>query len=344
MNGKLFRGVLAAGALLTAVSVTDILAGEKPPGTVAIREWEVPYPQSRPRDPFVVSSDEVWFVGQTGDYAARFTPSTGEFTRFALPEGSGPHNIVVGGDGIPFYAGNRGAHIGRLDPATGRVDHIPVNNKGYSDPHTLVFDEKGDIWFTLQSGNAVGRLSKDDLQVSLIQMPTPSARPYGIKIDEEGTIWIAEFGTNKLGVVDPAALTVREIPLPRESARPRRLAVTSDGRIWYVDYRGGYLGRYDPKRRTFREWQLPGGTSSRPYGMAADDRDVVWLVETGSVPNRLVGFDTGAERFTSVTDIPSGGGSVRHMHYHAGSGTVWFGTDRNTIGYARVHDAGSDRE
>jgi virginiamycin B lyase len=344
MKWRLLAKVFAAGAVLTAVSAAGSGAGEPVLGTVTIREWEIPYPQSRPRDPFVAAADEVWFVGQKADYAARFTPSTGEFKRFDLPRGSGPHNIVVDSDGTPFYAGNRDAHIGRLDPATGRVDRIPVKKDGYSDPHTLVFDDGGNIWFTIQSGNAVGRLAKANFEISLIQVPTPSARPYGIKIDGEGTIWVAEFGTHKLGAINPAAMTVAEIPLPRKSARPRRLEITSDGGIWYVDYSGGFLGRYDPKRQSFREWQLPGGSGSRPYGTAVDDSDVVWVVETGSRPNRLVGFDTIAERFTSVTDIPSGGGSIRHMHYHSGSGTVWFGTDRDTIGYAQVHATGGGSE
>jgi virginiamycin B lyase len=29
--------------------------------TLQIREWEVPYPQSRPRDPFVAGTGTVWF-------------------------------------------------------------------------------------------------------------------------------------------------------------------------------------------------------------------------------------------------------------------------------------------
>ncbi len=62
----------------------------------------------------------------------------------------------------------------------------------------------------------------------------------------------------------------------------------------------------------------------------------MWLVETGVSPNLFVGFDTQSERVISVTPIPSGAGSVRHMDYHAPTGTVWFGTDRGTLGRARV--------
>ena len=106
--------------------------------------------------------------------------------------------------------------------------------------------------------------------------------------------------------------------------------------MWYVDYAGGYLGRFDPSTRRFREWMLPGGAGARPYAMAVDDRDVVWAVETGSRPNRFVGFDTKEERFLGATPIPSGGGAVRHMYFHAPTREIWFGTDANTVGRAKL--------
>jgi virginiamycin B lyase len=68
--------------------------------------------------------------------------------------------------------------------------------------------------------------------------------------------------------------------------------------------------------------------------MAIDDQDRIWFVETGPRPNRFVGFDTGTETFISETDIPSGGGSVRHMYYHQPTQSIWFGTDSNMLGRA----------
>src|ERR1041385_7786772 len=59
--------------------------------------------------------------------------------------------------------------------------------------------------------------------------------------------------------------------------------------------------------------------SALPYAMAVDDRDRLWVVETGPQPNRLVGFDPASQKFFSQTPIAeSGGVTVRHMVYHAG--------------------------
>jgi virginiamycin B lyase len=150
--------------------------------------------------------------------------------------------------------------------------------------------------------------------------------------------WIVLFGTNKLATVDPATFALREIELPRAEARPRRLVVTPDGMVWYGDYAKGMLGRYDPKTGAFREWALPSGERSLPYAMALDDRNRIWLVETGVRPNQFVGFDPASETFVATAAIPSGAGSVRHMVFDPKTRSFWFGTDVNTIGRATLAD------
>jgi virginiamycin B lyase len=325
--------------VLPSFAIATILLAAAPglaAQAVELREWPVPYADSRPRDPYVDGQGRVWFVGQVGNYVAYLEPSSGEFRRYELEERALPHNLVVADDGAVWYAGNGNGHIGRLDPATGQVRRFAMPDSAARDPHTLVFDRGGDLWFTVQGGNFVGRLDAGTGEVRLIPSATARSRPYGIVIDGQDRVWLNLFGTNKLAVIDPATMRMEEIALPRADARTRRIALTRDGAVWYVDYAGGMLGRYDPAARQFREWPLPGGTGSRPYAMAVDDQDRVWMVETGARPNRFVGFDPRTGEFFSNTPIESGGGAVRHMVFHAPTREIWFGTDTNTIGRAKV--------
>ena len=329
---------------LIAVLVTSgALAAANPPlpanAQVVMKEWPVPYPDSRPRDPYVDGQQRVWFVGQKGNYLAYLDPASGKFRRYELEAGALPHNLIVDDKGMVWYAGNGNGHIGRLDPATGKITRYPMPNPAAGDPHTLVFDQKGDIWFTVQSGNFVGRLGAATGKVDLMEVPTSNARPYGITVDSKGRPWFNEFGSDKLASVDPATLKIREYQLPDSRARGRRIAITSDDRVWYVDYSRGYLTRFDPGSGKFREWSLPGGQGSLPYAMTVDDKDRLWMVETGSQPNRLVGFDPKTEKFFGLTPIPSGAGTVRHMVFDKRSGQIWFGTDAGTIGRAQVREA-----
>ena len=327
--------------LVSIVALSVFLIAPIPAGavdaknSVDIKEWKVPF-GGHSRDPYAESSNSVWFVGQRGDYLARFDPVTGKFTRRALDDSAGPHNLIVARDGTVWYSGNLRGYIGRHDPGTGEIEKIRLPDSDARDPHTLVFDNREmHIWFTVQGGNFVGRLTIADRKVDLIPAQTGRSSPYGIIMAPDGTVWVALFGTNKLASVNPRTLKLTEHNLP-DGARPRRIDVTSDGRIYYTDYRRGFLGRFDPRTKKLEEWRMPSGHSARPYGMAVDAKDRVWFVETGPSPNTFVGFAPDQGRFHSITPIPSGAGSVRHMHYHAPTGTVWSGTDEDTVGRAVV--------
>ncbi len=304
--------------------------------TVEIQEWDVPWEDTRPRDPHVDQEGRVWFCGQKGNYIAYLDPASGDFKRYDILDGTHPHNLIVDEAGMIWYAGNRNAHIGKLDPDTGDITRYPMPEEGARDPHTLVFDQNGDIWFTVQGGNYIGKLTTKTGAVDLVEVPTSRARPYGIKVAPDNRPWVVLFGTNKIATVDPKTMELEEIELPRSETRPRRMEITSDGQIWYVDYAEGYLGRLDPESHAVKEWELPGGSGARPYGTAKDDQDRIWLVESGLDPNRFVGFDPATETFIAKEPVPSGGGTVRYMYFHPSTREIWFGADTNTIGRARI--------
>lgn len=303
---------------------------------VQIQEWQVPWEDSRPRDPYVAPDGDIWFVGQRSHYVAEFDPDTEKFRKIDLEDGAGPHTIIVGNNGTLWYAGNRANHIGKVNPETGEITRymMPEDNSA-RDPHTMAFNKNGDIWFTSQGANSVGFFDVETGEPHIIPVSTQRARPYGIIMDMDlERPWICLFGTNKLATVNPETMELTEIELPEEDSRPRRLAQTSDGMIWYGDYSRGYIGRYNPENGSFSEWPLPSGEDSRPYAVTVDDQDRIWLVESGVDPNMFVGFDTRSNKFIGSTPIESGGGTVRHMVFHEPTNSIWFGTDTNYLGRA----------
>jgi len=340
------HGIAIATSLLAIGVIAGPVSGQEQAmeDLVEIREWQVPWEDTRPRDPYLAPDGRVWFVGQRGDYAGVLDPETGEFDRIDMPEGAGPHNLIVDDEGIVWYAGNRAANIGRIDPATEEIELYPMPDPGARDPHTLEFDGDGGIAFTVQSGNFVGHFEPETGEVRLTSAPTTEGRagrssgvrPYGIKMDSDGDAWIALFNSNMLGRLDIETMELETYESPRPDARLRRLVIDSQDQVWYVDYAGGKLGRFDPETGEFKEWDNPSGDQSRPYGVAIDADDRIWFVETGVQPNKFVGFDARTEEFISTTDVPSGGGTIRHMYYDRGNNVVWFGADTNTIGRATL--------
>lgn len=298
---------------------------------VKVSEWKVPYPDSRPRDPYVDSAGRVWFCGQGDSYIAHLDPRSGSFTRYDLPDNAAPNNLIIDEQDQVWFAANTLPYIGRINASRHSIEHFEMPRGEARDPHTLAFDNVGNIWFTAQWSDQVGRLDMETSEVELFDMPAQGTRPYGIKVDARGRPWVALFGTNSLASIDPQSRRVWTFDLPDIKSRPRRLEIDRSGNIWYGDFSRGKLGRLDPDSGKIDEWPMPGGENAQPYGMALDARGNIWLAESGN-PNRLVAFDPRRKAFIHVISIPNARGSIRHMYFDDATSSIWFGEDSNYIG------------
>ena len=314
--------MLACAALLVAWQAP---VAAQQGAKVDIKEWDVQW-GGRTRDPAVAPDGKVWFVGQQGNYIAWFDPKTEQFKRFEIEDGTNPHSINVDPDGIVWYTGNRNGRIGRLDPNGGGLRTIMTGEA--TDPHTHVFDGKGNIWFTSQGANRVGRLNMKTEKVDLITPNETPSNPYGIVIDPKGNPTVMLLRTNTVAKIDPKTLAVTKLKQANEASRGRRLDVTPDGMIWYVDEARGYFGRINPDNGETKEWAVPGGPNAGPYALTKDDQGRLWFSEIRGKP-QLVGFDPKTEKYFAILPVS---GAIRHMHFHAPTKAMWFGTDANKIG------------
>lgn len=286
------------------------------PGPVQItfKEWTVPTPGQRARDPAQAPDGSIWWAGQWGNMIGRIDPATGAMKEYRLPANAMPHTVVPDAKGNIWYTGNKNATIGYLDPRTGKITEYKMPDPAAKDPHTAIFDKKGVMWFTLQNSNMLGRLDPASGAIKLVGMPTPNSKPYGIKEDAQGNLWVACNGSNCLVKVDAATMALTEVKLPIPATTVRRLDIAEDGTIWYVNSSQGRLGRYDPKTGAVKEWPSPSGPKSHPYAILVVD-GVVWYNESNQRPDALVRFDPATETFQSWP-IPSGdvhAGIIRHM-------------------------------
>ena len=328
---------IVCGLSLLAVVAGQLPAQNESAAKLDAKEFSADWlPGTRPRDAFADQKGRVWFVGQVGNYVARLDPATGSITRFDIDAGTHPHNLVVDAHGTVWFTGNANNRIVKMDPESGKITTYMIPDPTVKDPHTMTFDTKGNAWFTAQGAGVVGRFTTGTGAFKLWKLQTNS-RPYGIVLDSRGRPWFDEFGTNKIGMIDPTTLELKEFSLPEARSRPRRIAITSDDAIWYGDYVRGYLGRLDPSTGKTEEYLLPSGAGALPYGMTVDDRDRVWIAETGVFPNRLVSFDTKKRVFED--QIAIGGkepNTIRHMMFDRATRMIWFGEDRGTVTRVRV--------
>ena len=231
--------------------------------------------------------------------------------------------------------------MGRLNPETGEITVYPLPDPEAKDPHTPIVAENGDVWFTIQNSNMLGRLVPGTGDIRLTKMPRERARPYGIKEDSKGTIWIAYRGSNAVASLDPATweFTEYETPNPDPESHPggyyiRRLAIDSQDNIWYADSGRGFIGRLDPNSGEIKEWPSPSGAKSHPYAIEVID-DIIWYNESDQRPDALVRFDPQTEEFQSWA-IPSGVGIIRNMTKSPDGNLVIHQSSTNTVGLVTI--------
>jgi virginiamycin B lyase len=281
---------------------------------VEFREWVVPTPGQRSRDPIEAPDGKIWWAGQWADLVGSIDPKTNEMREYALPAGAKPHSVFHDHQGNIWYTGNGNGTMGKLDPETEEITVFKMPDPEARDPHTAIVDKTGIIWFTMQHSNRVGRLDPKTGDIRIVELPTADSRPYGIKLDASDVPWIACNGSNRLIRLDPETMAVREYPVPDKDTKIRRLAIDSSGAIWFVNSSRGRIGRLDPDTGEVKEWPSPSGPKSHPYAIAVID-DIIWYNESGVRPEPLVRFDPRGETFQSWP-IPSGGvyaGIVRHV-------------------------------
>ena len=250
---------------------------------------------------------------------------------YALPKGGGfPHDLAVDGEGIVWYTAQRDGKLGRLDPATGKVDLVPLGPnaaaRGYVNLNTATFDKRGRIWFTGQNG-IYGRLDPKTGALQVWDAPRGHG-PYGIAATPDGAVYYASLAGSHIARLDPdtGAATVIEPPTKNQGAR--RVWSDSKGMIWVSEWNSGNVSRYDPRTGAWATWRLPGD-KPRTYAVYVDDRDKVWLSDWGA--NAMVRFDPATEKF-EVFPSDKSGANVRQILGRPGE--VWApesGTNRLVV-------------
>ena len=305
------------------------------PVQVAIKEWQVPTPGSRPHDPLATRDGHIWWTGQLSNIMGRLNPKTGEMKEFKLTsQHTGPHGLTEDAQGNVWFTGNNIGVIGKLDPKTGNVTEYKMPDSAVKDPHTMIFDRNGILWFTAQNANIVGRLDPKSGEIKILNMLTPKSRPYGMAVDSKNQLYVVLFGTNKIAKIDTATSSIKEYVLPAEGSRPRRLAIDGNDKIWYADFPRGFLGQLDPVSGAVKEWQSPSGVKSEPYGIVFT-KGALYYNESGAKPNTIVRFDPLNEKFQSWA-IPGGGDIVRNMDVTPDGNPVLANSLTNEVGLVEI--------
>ena len=166
-------------------------------------------------------------------------------TYFPVARGAHPHDVAASprSGGPVYYTAQATGRLGVLDPATGRVEEIPLGSG--SAPHGVVVGPDGAPWITDGGQNAIVRVDPATHEIRRWPLPAtaPNANLNTLTFDRRGRVWFTGQ-SGYYGRVDPASGDVRVWRAPR-GAGPYGITTTPAGDVYYASLAGSHIARID---------------------------------------------------------------------------------------------------
>ncbi len=248
------------------------------------------------------------------------TAHASEVKYYAVPKGAHPHDVAPDPEpnGPVWYTAQHQGALGRLDPRTGKVEHIALGDR--SRPHGVIIGPDGAPWITDSGLNAIVRVDPVTRAVKRFPLPiaenanlntatfdrsgrlwftgqagyhgrvdpktgkvdvweSPRGRgPYGITTTPAGDVYYASLAGNHIARVDRSSGKATPIEPPTPRQGARRVWSDSTGRIWVSEWLSGQVSVYDPKRAA-------SGKAWRTWKLPGDKPQAysVWVDEADKV-------------------------------------------------------------
>jgi streptogramin lyase len=184
-----------------------------------------------------------------------------------------------------------------LPRPTGKATHVIITEydlpRPTIEPHDVIVDEHGMVWYTDFGEEFIGRL--DPKTGALKEYPVPTLKPgypegsLDIEEDKAGDFWFGMMYQGALGKLDPKTAQITTYPLNKEfnddAAQPNMLGLRYDidGKVW-TDSPGHYdIFRLDTKTGNYDRFKpmdkLPDSRRGTIYGIDSDSHNNLYFTD-----------------------------------------------------------------
>jgi virginiamycin B lyase len=237
-------------------------------------------PDSAPHGVIVGPDRAAWITDGGQNAIARFDPANRSVKLFPLPKDFPQANLntaTFDRKGELWFTGQNGV-IGRLDPATGKVDAWKAP-KGVG-PYGITTTPNGDVWYASLAGDHIAKIDTVSGDAAMVQPPKPGVGPRRIWSDSKGILWVSFWSSGEVGRYDPNAKTWKVWTLPKKSGGGAYAVFVDDrDQVWLSDFDANAIVRFDPVTETFVSF--PSTRANASVRQLLGRPGEVWGAESG---------------------------------------------------------------
>jgi len=174
---------------------------------------------------------------------------TKQFAAYDMPhflqtkKNPGGYGIDVAGDGKVWFAEREANKMGRLDPASGKIDEFPT--PGEDIPRRMGADWNGDLWVGFHETSKLVKIDHKTGDMTFYNPPTPNNGAYHVQADlKNQVIWVTLQTADKIARFDPKTEVWTEFSLPIAESDARRIEIdpSNPKRIWWSGDTSTHMG------------------------------------------------------------------------------------------------------
>jgi virginiamycin B lyase len=192
----------------------------------------------------------VWLNSIAANQVIGLDPKSREFTFHEVPAGlkrgrtANPYGMAISGDGKIWFVENSVNQMGRLDPATGKIDEYEIFVKNPV-ARKSGMDSAGNVWVGLHGAGKLMKVDYKTTKMTVYDPPTEDSGVYSIQGDPKSQlVWFSEQHVDQMARFDPKTEKFTEFALANAESDPRRIEVdpTNPNRIWWSGNLSGRMG------------------------------------------------------------------------------------------------------
>ena len=190
----------------------------------------------------------------------------------------------------------------RLLAATITEFPIPTAAAG---PFFITPGPDGNVWFTENSANKIGRFNPTTGAITEFPTPTAMSGPEGITAGPDGNLWFTEEGVGKIGRINPTTGAITEFAIPTANSGPTGIAAGPDGNLYFTENGADRIGRISPKTGVIASFAIPTAGSG-PIGIATGSDGNLYFAE--NLVGKIGRFNPTSHAFAEVSTTSTGSG------------------------------------